>query len=202
MFYYLEGTVAHMEAGLAVIDCNGVGFALGTTTNTLSQLRTGERAKLFTYTHIRENSFDLCGFYTLNEKRSFELLISVSGVGMKAALSILSASTPESLAMAIISEDEKALTVAPGIGKKIAQRIILELKDKISKETQGISIPSTQVHTSQGNLKGDKWNDAISALAVLGYSNVEIVGALRDVDCDALSLEEIIRAALRNMMKS
>ena len=135
MFYYLDGTVAEILPGLAVIDCGGVGYACMTTNNTLSQLKKGEKKKLYTYLNVGESIFDLYGFATQNELNSFKLLLGVSGVGPKAALAILSANTPEGLAMAIVTEDAKSLTAAQGIGKKIAQRIILELKDKMAKET-------------------------------------------------------------------
>ena len=133
MFYYLKGTVAHMAPYLAVVDCGGVGYACRTTHNTLARLKVGESAKLYTHLYVREEIFELYGFATEEEKNCFLELIGVSGVGPKAALSILSSTSPEGLAMSIITGDEKALTVAPGIGKKIAQRIILELKDKLAK---------------------------------------------------------------------
>lgn len=201
MFYYIEGAVAELEAQLAVIDCGGVGYALNTTANTLSRLRTGERAKLYTYCYIREESFDLYGFYTMAEKRSFEMLIGVSGVGPKAALAILSSSTPEALTMAILGDDVKALTVAPGIGKKIAQRVILELKDKMSKQAQGMTAVAGAVSSGAAGLGGSKRADAAAALAVLGYGDAEIAEALKDLDMEALSLEGIIKQALRRMMK-
>ena len=134
MFYYLNGTVAEIAAGLAVIDCGGVGYACATTNYTLSQLKKGERARLYTYLHVREDIFELYGFASQQELNSFKMLIGVSGVGPKAALAILSATTPQNLALSIVTEDEKALTAAQGIGKKIAQRIILELKDKLAKD--------------------------------------------------------------------
>ena len=137
MFYYLNGVVAEMEANLAVIDCGGVGYACATTNYTLSQLKKGERAKLYTYMNVREDAVDLFGFSSQSELHSFKLLLGVSGVGPKAALAILSTNTPANLAMAVVMGDEKALTAAPGIGKNIAQRIILELKDKLAKE-QGL----------------------------------------------------------------
>ena len=121
MFYYLNGTVAEIAAGLAVIDCGGVGYACATTNYTLSQLKKGERARLYTYLHVREDIFELYGFASQQELNSFKMLIGVSGVGPKAALAILSATTPQNLALSIVTEDEKALTAAQGIGKKIAQ---------------------------------------------------------------------------------
>ena len=135
MFYYLDGTVAEIAPYLAVIDCGGVGYACKTTNYTLSRLKKGQRGKLYTYLNVGDGIFELYGFATQNELSSFKLLIGVSGVGPKAALAILSTGSPEALAMAIVTGDEKALTAAPGIGKKIAQRIILELKDKMTKES-------------------------------------------------------------------
>ena len=137
MFYYVSGTVAHVEPYLAVIDCGGVGYACKTTSTTISQLQVGKASKLYTYLHVGEGIFDLYGFATQGELGSFKQLIGISGVGPKAALAILSVCTPQGLAMAVITGDEKALIAAPGIGKKIAQRIILELKDKLAKE-QGL----------------------------------------------------------------
>jgi len=156
MFYYVNGTVAELEAGLAVIDCGGVGYACATTNYTLSQLKKGERAKLYTYLNVREDAMELFGFASQSELRSFKMLIGVSGVGPKAALSILSSTTPQQLAMAVVMGDEKALTAAPGIGKKIAQRIILELKDKLAKEQgsfdagSGVSVPLPVQNSKSG----------------------------------------------------
>lgn len=132
MFYYIEGVVSLIDGSVAVVDCGGVGYAVNTTVNSLSRVRIGEKARFYTCTIIREDCFDIYGFATAEEKRCFELLIGVSGVGAKAAQAILSANTPESLSLAIMSGNEKALTAAPGIGKKIAQRVIMELKDKFS----------------------------------------------------------------------
>ena len=134
MFYYLDGTVAEILPYLAVIDCGGVGYACMTTNNTLSSLKKGSHGRLYTHLHVAENAFGLYGFATQKELNSFRLLMGVSGVGPKAALAILSVVTPELLAMAVVTGDEKSLTAAPGVGKKIAQRIILELKDKLAKE--------------------------------------------------------------------
>ena len=200
MFYYVSGTVAHTAPYLAVIDCGGVGYACRTTNHTLSRLKQGEKARLYTYLNVREDAMELYGFATENERNCFELLIGVSGVGPKAALSILSAATPESLAMSIITGDEKALTVAQGIGKKIAQRIILELKDKLAKgqlSADGESYGGTGVTVIPEN----KSSEAAAALAVLGYSQSEIGVALKGIDVDALPLEDIIRQALKKMVK-
>ena len=200
MFYYLIGVVAEMEANLAVIDCGGVGYACATTNYTLSQLKKGERAKLYTYMNVREDAVDLFGFSSQSELHSFKLLLGVSGVGPKAALAILSTNTPANLAMAVVRGDEKALTAAPGIGKKIAQRIILELKDKLAKEQASFG-PDTGGSVPLTVLPNDKAKEAGAALAVLGYSGSEVAAALKGIDIDTLPLEEIIRQALKRMVK-
>ena len=200
MFYYVSGTVAHVEPYLAVIDCGGVGYACRTTNQTLSRLTVGQKGKLFTHLYVREELFELYGFATEDELNCFRLLIGVSGVGPKAALSILSATTPEGLAMSIITGDEKALTVAQGIGKKIAQRIILELKDKLAKgqiAAKGESYGGTGVTVIPQN----KSSEASAALAVLGYSPAEVAQALKGIDMENLELEQIIKQALKKMVK-
>ncbi len=200
MFYYVSGTVAHMGPYLAVIDCGGVGYACRTTNTTQAQLRVGEKGKLYTYLNVREDAMELYGFATQEELNLFELLLSVSGVGPKAALSILSASTPANLALSIITGDEKALTCAPGIGKKIAQRVILELKDKLAKG-QTISRGEAYGGTGVTVIPENKLSEATAALAVLGYSQGEIGAALKGIDMDSLTLEQIIKEALKKMMK-
>ena len=199
MFYYVNGTVAELEAGLAVIDCGGVGYACATTNYTLSQLKKGERAKLYTYLNVREDAMEMFGFASQSELRSFKMLIGVSGVGPKAALSILSSTTPQQLSMAVVMGDEKALTAAPGIGKKIAQRIILELKDKLIKEQGGFEAGSGAAVAMPA--QNNKAGEAAAALAVLGYGSQEIAAALKGIDMDALPLEEIIRQSLKKMVK-
>ncbi len=199
MFYYLNGTVAHIEAYLAVIDCGGVGYACRTTTYTLSNLKKGDKAKLYTYLNVREDAMELYGFGSQEELNLFRQLISVSGVGPKAALSILSSSSPGDLALRIITGDEKALTTAPGVGKKIAQRVILELKDKLAKgqtlSAVGESGPAVTV------IPQNKRSEASAALAVLGYSQAEIAAALKGIDVDGQPLEQSIRQALKGMAK-
>ena len=200
MFYYVSGTVAQLEPYLAVIDCGGVGYACRTTNHTISKLNTGKAAKLYTHMYVREDLVELYGFASQSELGCFRMLIGVSGVGPKAALAILSSNTPEGLAMAIVSGNEKALTSAPGIGKKIAQRIILELKDKLAKG---------QLSTGGGEsfaggitvIPENKASEASAALAVLGYSQSEIAVALKGIELDALPLEDVIRQALKKMVK-
>ena len=201
MFYYLNGIVAHKEPYLAVIDCGGVGYACRTTAYTLSALTVGEKAKVFTHVNVKEDAFDIYGFATTEELHLFQQLIGVSGVGPKAALAILSSSPPANLAMSIITGDERALTSAPGIGKKIAQRVILELKDKLAKG-QAVSAGESYAGAGVTIIPENKASEAAAALAVLGYSREEINAALRGVDMEKLSLEEIIRTVLRGLASS
>ena len=202
MLYSLTGKLAHTEPGLAVIDVGGVAFKCFTSMGTLRALpRLGEKATLFTYLNVREDALDLFGFATQEELNLFQQLISVSGVGPKAALSILSASTPANLALSIITGDEKALTCAQGIGKKIAQRVILELKDKLAKGQTINGAGETYGGTGVTVIPENKLSEASAALAVLGYSQGEINLALKGIDLDALTLEEVIKQALKKMMK-
>lgn len=200
MLYHLEGTVSELGPGFAVIDCGGIGFGLSVTAYTLAGLRTGEKIKLFVSESIGENNFDLFGFLDKNERRCFEMLISVSGIGPKAAMSILSHNTPEGLALAIMSNNEKALTVAPGIGKKIAQRVILELKDKVSKDVGSIDF-STPAAGPVSPASGSAVNDALTGLGVLGYSSAEIAPVLKKLDTASMTAEQIIKAVLKQMVR-
>lgn len=199
----MKGTVALLEPGLAVLDCGGVGYACKTTNYTLGGLQMGKPATLYTHLSVREDGVELYGFATREEKRLFLQLISVSGVGPKAALSILSTTPPSQLALSIITEDVKTLMMAPGIGKKSAQRIVLELRDKLAKEQGELPAASADVTVSDDHLRipEDKVAEASAALAVLGYSQPEIQQALRGLDLKTLSREEIIKAALKNRMQ-
>ena len=204
MFYYIEGPVAALDKNLAVIDAGGVAFAVNTTVNTLSRLRAGDRARLYTYLNVGENAMDLYGFYDLSEKRCFELLLGVSGVGPKAALSVLSVCTPESLAMAVVTENEKMLTAAPGVGKRGAQRIILELRDKIAKELPAAGSGSAAAPASPAavaGVPGKKLNDITGALTVLGYAPQEITASLHGLDIESMSVEEAVKAVLKGSVK-
>ena len=201
MFYYLNGTVSRVEPYLAVIYCGGVGYACRTTNYTVSKLSVGKAAKLYTHLYVREEIFELYGFSSESELGCFRMLIGVSGVGPKAALAILSSNSPEGLAMAIVSDNEKALTSAPGIGKKIAQRIILELKDKLAKG----QLTTGGGETFAGGvtiIPENKASEASAALAVLGYSQSEIAVALKGIDLDGMSLESVIKQALKKMVKA
>ena len=197
MFYHINGIVTDIDYNFAVIDCGGVGYGINTTANTLSQLKLNEKKKLYISESIKEDAFDLYGFSTISEKKFFEMLLTVSGIGPKAAQAILSASTPEALAVAIMNGDEKSITVAQGVGKKIAQRVILELKDKVSKEAGEIS---NEMPVMLSHADGDARSDAIAALMVLGYSNAEINSALRKLDVSGMKTEQIVKLALKNLM--
>lgn len=196
MFYYLNGTITELDANLAVVDCGGVGYACYTTGYTLSQLQVGKRQKLYTHCNIREDAFDIFGFATKEELGYFNRLLGVSGVGPKAALAILSALTPSQFALAVLTGDEKSLTRAQGVGKKMAQRIILELKDKLSGELPEADAAVVQVAAGGSG----KLAEATAALASLGYSQSEIGVALKNVDVEHLSVEEIVRSGLRAMV--
>ena len=198
MFYYLNGEITLMEGNLAVVDCGGVGYACRTTAYTLSKLRVGQRAKLFTYSYIREDAFDIFGFSTKEELRCFELLLGVTGVGTKAALAILSATSPERFTLAIMTQDEKTLTAAPGVGKKLAQRIILELKDKLGAAVTEVDFSG--VSAAPAPAAGSNLALAQAALVELGYNQAEIAAALRGIPAEDLSTEEIVRRCLRAMV--
>ena len=175
MFYYVEGTVALLKQGLAVIDCGGVGYACHASQNTIGKLKIGARARLLTYLNVREDIFELYGFIDEEEQSCFEMMIGVSGVGPKAALSILSVAPPDRLALSIITGDEKMLMQAPGIGKKIAQRIVLELRDKMSKEQLETASSVSPVAMAAASGGVNHTQEAVAALMVLGYSQEEII---------------------------
>ena len=196
MLYYVSGPVAVLEPGLAVIDCNGVGYGCRVTAYTAAQLKLDKRAKLYITESIREDAFDLYGFISREEQRCYELLTSVNGVGPKAAMAILAAG-PQNFTLAVMTGDEKLLTAAQGVGKKIAQRIILELKDKIGGGNMEIDFstgPVAAVPAAQGSAAL-----ANAALQELGYSPAEIAAALKGADPNA-STEDLVRYALRAMV--
>ena len=198
MLYYVSGPVAVLEPGLAVIDCSGVGYGCRVTAYTAAQLKLNQPAKLFITESIREDAFDLFGFISREEQRCYELLTSVNGVGPKAAMSILSSGGPQNFTLAVMTGDEKMLTAAQGIGKKIAQRIILELKDKLGGSSVELDF-STGPAAAAPAQKGNNAAMAHAALQELGYSAAEINAALKGVDPNS-STEDMIRHALRAMV--
>lgn len=207
MIYCLTGELLFTDAvaSTAVIDCCGVGYKVTVTSNTLRKLPVNPekppRIRLLTYMQVREDGVDLFGFYTSEELDMFKMLISVSGVGPKAAVSILSLMTPEKLAVAIANEDVKGISKAPNVGAKTAGRIILDLKDKVAKAFpafESVSADSAPVQTVTKD--SGKLSDAQAALLSLGYSRQEVSAALSKIDT-AASLEDIIRLALNVLLK-
>ena len=209
MFYDIEGKLAHLDYGFAVIDANGVGYKLTITQTTYEQmpphLSVSEvpTVRLYTYMAVREDGIELFGFASENELEAFKLLITVSGVGPKAAISILSVFSPDKLFITIMNEDTKAIAKANGIGAKTAARIVLELKDKVSKSFEAGTSTSASVGIAASPMpsSSSKLSDAQSALLVLGYTKSEIVAALRGVDISTKETDDIIRLALKNLSK-
>ncbi len=205
MFYYLNGKLAYTEPNVAVLDVGGVGYKLtisGTTYSALPRTSSDPEVKLYTHMAVREDDVELFGFYSQEELSAFKLLITVSGVGPKAAMAILTLLTPEKFALAVCSEDTKTLAKASGIGAKTAARVVLELKDKMSKEAPAIMQSSggaDAVSTAVGS--SGKLSEAIDALTVLGYSRPEAMSAIKGLDTEKLPLEEIIKLSLKKLMK-
>ena len=197
MIYYVSGPVTVLEPGLAVVDCGGVGYGCRVTAYTAAQLKLDKPTKLYITESIREDAHDLYGFISREEQRCYELLTSVTGVGPKAAMAILSSGGPQNFTLAVMTGDEKMLTAAQGVGKKLAQRIILELKDKIGGGAMELDFsgPTVSAPVQQGN----NASLATAALQELGYSPAEIAAALKGVDASA-STEEMVRYALRQMV--
>ena len=210
MFYYISGKLAHLESGVAVIDAGGVGYKLtisGTTYDAMPPNRSVKeppQVLLYTYIAVREDGIELFGFATQTELASFKMLISVSGVGPKAAMSILSLLSPEKFALAVCTDDKKTIAKANGIGPKTAARIILELKDKLMKEHEGEDLSAisgkTEAAVTVSGARG-KLAEATDALIVLGYFRSEAQSALKDLNTNGMELEEIIRASLKKLMK-
>lgn len=193
MIYSVRGKLIHKENSAAVVECGGVGYLCQTTYNTLRTLRLNSEVTLYTYLNVREDAVDLFGFATQSELATFKTLISVSGVGPKAGLSILSELTAEQVAMAIATDDIKTITRAQGIGKKIAQRIILELKDKLAKSEQMQSGSVQMPQAVSGNIP-----KAVEALGVLGYTPAEVSPVLSAFDA-SLPVEQLIAMTLKQM---
>ena len=197
MIYYVSGPVTVLESGLAVIDCAGVGYGCRITAYTAGQLKLNQSARLYVTESIREDAFDLYGFISKEEQHCYELLTSVNGVGPKAAMAILSAGGPQNFTLAVMTGNEKMLTAAQGIGKKIAQRIILELKDKVGGGSAELDFTAGPAATPVQT--GNAAALAHAALQELGYSAAEINAALKGVDPNSTT-EEMVRHALRAMV--
>lgn len=207
MFYYIKGKLVHLEPTFAVVDVGGVGYKLtvsGTTYEAMPPRSVTDppQVTLYTYLAVREDDIELYGFATQAELSSFRMLLTVSGVGPKAALAVLSLLSPEKFALAVCTDDRRTISRANGVGPKTAARIILELKDKMLKENGGAIPDGGAVSAAPAAPAGrGKLSEAVDALIVLGYSRPEALTALKTVDTDRLELEAIIRAALKNLMK-
>lgn len=196
MIYSVKGEVVHIEQNMIVVECGGVGYACHSTSSAVSAAVMGEKLKLFTYLNIREDAAELFGFAQESELNCFKKLISVSGVGCKMAISVLSALSPQEFALSVINEDYKKLTKAQGVGNKLAQRIVLELKDKLKKESsfENADIPKVNVNTAGGNA----YNEALTALMVLGFSNSQAHTALEGLSPE-LSVQELVKEGLKRL---
>ena len=196
MIYSVKGTVIHIESGFAVVECAGIGYKVQTTLTTQRELKIGSTATLFTHMNVREDAVELFGFYSKGELSTFKLLISISGVGPKVALAILSELSSEQIALSVSAGDYKTLTRASGVGPKLAQRIVLELKDKI----KGMSTESADGVITKGSAIADTGNipKAVAALAVLGYSAADVTPVLSQLD-PSLTVEQLISATLKRM---
>lgn len=194
MFAYIKGSLEVKAINYVVVENNGMGYKIYMSSKTIGTIgNVGEQVKIYTHYHVREDDISLYGFNSEEDLRMFEILISVSGVGVKSALTMLSDITPSSFALAVINDDVTRLTKVPGVGKKTAQRLILELKDKLKSED--ISASETEIEENKENLEIN--NDAIIALQVLGYSKKEAETVLEKIDTKNLSVEETIKQALK-----
>lgn len=204
MIYYVKGELITAELSAIIVDTGTIAYKLYVSDNTLAAFasKIGQKIKAYTYLAVREDAVDLYGFHSAEEKDAFNLLISVSGVGPKAALAILSVLTPDGLKLAVTSGDTKAISKANGVGAKIAARIALELKDKITKELGSINTDNLDAAVLKGQSgASSKHSDALNALIVLGYSRSDAADALKNLNTNALTLEELITAALKNLMR-
>ncbi len=196
MYYYIKGTLVQKSDNYIVVDANGIGYMINTSLTTLNALgASGGEVTIYTYLNVREDAMELYGFSAQEEKNMFVHLISVSGVGPKAALNMLSVASPAKLAAAVVTNDVKTITKAQGVGPKLAQRVILELKDKLKTEELGIDLEDTDIPLEMT----DNRSEAISALVVLGYSPSDAQKAVGRVDA-SLEVEEIIKKALGSLL--
>ncbi len=209
MFYFIKGKLALLRPGLAVVEAGGVGFKLTVSDRTYSNLSpaasSGDEVKLFTHLAVREDDMELFGFFEEQELDTFKLLTTVSGVGPKAAMAILSCFSPEKFALAVCTEDKKSIAKANGIGPKTAARIILELRDKMMAEGTlpfaGDSMATPATSVAGAPPAGGNLSEAQEALLVLGYNRTEILSVLHTIDTSAMNVEDIIRAALKKLMR-
>lgn len=199
MFAYIKGSLEQKSNNYVVIDVGGIGYKIFMATKAIENLgEIGQVVKVHTHYYVREDNISLYGFNTNEELRMFELLLQVSGIGAKSAIAMLSEISPSSFALAVISDDISQLVKIPGIGKKTAARIVLELKDKL--KTEEAITKTEEVKLSITN--EEETSEAIAALQVLGYTKREIEKALENVDTKNLQLEEIIKQGLKNLARN
>lgn len=207
MFYFIRGALSLLRPGLAVVESGGVGFKLTVSDRTYDAISPAaadnKEVKLFTHLAVREDDLELFGFSDEQELDTFKLLTSVSGVGPKAAMAILSCFSPEKFALAVCTEDKKSIAKANGIGPKTAARIILELKDKMMAENTLPTLgdtPTSIASVSTAALSGGNVKEAQEALLVLGYNRTQVLSVLHTIDTSAMGTEDIIRAALKKLI--
>ena len=200
MYAYIKGTLEETGEDYIVVEAGGIGYQIFTAGQTFQYLPSvGEELKVYTYLHVREDAMILFGFLTKDDLFVFRLLLGVSGIGPKGALAILSVMTTDDLRFAVLGDDAKAIAKAPGVGAKTAQRLILELKDKLSLEDAFEQKLAKNDNPVQYKAKGAK-NEAIEALVALGYSSSEALKALNGIEItDDTDVEDILKAALKNM---
>lgn len=201
MFAYIKGKLTYKHNEYIVVEANGIGYKIYTALSTIEAVGpVGSEATVHTHLYVREDIMNLYGFATTEELGMFELLISVSGVGPKAAISVISSVSPSKFGLAVITDDIKTLTRAQGIGSKMAQRIILELKDKIKKEQLG-AIAGGKEEKAVAGRENSRVSEAVSALMVLGYTPLEASKAVSAVYSDDLDLEAVIKMALKGLVR-
>lgn len=200
MYSYIKGVLAELEEDAIVVETGGIGYHIYTTGQTFSRLPSlGDEVKIYTYLYIREDAMLLYGFCSKDELRVFKLLLGVSGIGPKGALAILSVMTTDDLRFAVLGDDAKTIAKAPGVGVKTAQRLILELRDKLSIEDAFEEKLSQAEDTARNRAKGAK-NEAVQALVALGYSSSEALKALGGIEItEETDVEDLLKAALKNM---
>lgn len=203
MIYYITGELVTTEPSAVIVDTGAMAYKLFVSDNTIAALssKIGTKIRIYTYLSVREDAMDLYGFHSLDEKNTFNMLITVSGVGPKAALAILSVLTPDGFKLAVSTGDVKAISKASGVGAKIAARVVLELKDKLTKELGSINVSEVSTPITRPTGDAGKYSDALNALIVLGYSRSESTDALKGLDIASFTLEDLITAALKNLMR-
>lgn len=196
MIYSVNGEVTHLEQNIIVVECGGIGFECRSTASAVSRASIGEKIKLYTYMNVREDAMELYGFVDESELNCFKMLICVSGVGCKVAVDILSSLSPQEFALAVVNEDAKTITRVKGIGNKMAQRIILELKDRLKKNNSFETSDIPRINL--GSAAGNAFSEALTALMVLGFTNAQAQKALDGLSAE-LTVQELVKEGLKRL---